>query len=68
MGRLLRRWLPRQPVPVEALPRIDHRPMLAAAMCEPCARRWLRGRSVWHPWCSVSLRHAFDLYFEKLQS
>lgn len=46
--------------------RIDHRPELAAAMCHACARRWLRGRSLWHPWCGNELRHAFDLYFERL--
>jgi hypothetical protein len=35
-------------------------------MCPSCARRWLRGRALWHPWCGVELRHAFDLYFERL--
>lgn len=67
MRRVLRRWLPNAVAPAAALPRHDHRPQLAAAMCPGCARRWLAGRSLWHPWCAVELRHAFDLYFERLQ-
>lgn len=66
MRRVLRRWLPRAPAPAETLHRPGRQAQLAAAMCSSCARRWLAGRSVWHPWCAVELRHAFDLYFERL--
>jgi hypothetical protein len=66
MRRVLRRWLPSPPALAETLHRCDHRPQLAAVMCSGCARRWLVGRSIWHPWCAVELRHAFDLYFERL--
>jgi hypothetical protein len=66
MRLALFRWWPRPPARAETLTQGDHRPLLAAAMCRTCARRWLAGRSTVHPWCTVELRHAFDLYFERL--
>lgn len=66
MKDLLVRWGGRRAPALSAVSRVDHRPELAAAMCGSCAQRWLRGRSLWHPWCGVELRHAFDLYFERL--
>lgn len=65
MRNLLARWRRLRPTPAGHL-RPDHRPELAAAMCSSCARRWLCGRRIWHPWCGVRLRDAFDLYFERL--
>lgn len=66
MKYLLSRWRHRRAPAMTTVPRVDHRPEIAAAMCPACAKRWLRGRSLWHPWCGVELRHAFDLYFERL--
>jgi hypothetical protein len=65
MRRLLSRWGLRPPCR-SIVTRADLRPQLAQAMCPACARRWLAGRSIWHPWCGVELRHAFDLHFERL--
>lgn len=67
MKHLLARWRRRHPPAMTVVHRVDHRPELAAAMCGACARRWLRGRSLWHPWCGAELRHAFDLYFERIR-
>jgi hypothetical protein len=65
------RWLRDRFRPVAttdpAAVRPDQRPHLAAAMCARCARRWLAGKSIGDPWCAVRLRHAFDLYFERLR-
>jgi Zn-finger nucleic acid-binding protein len=65
MKYLLARWRMRH-TPAKTHLREDQRPQLAAAMCDRCARRWLRGRSLLCPTCGVKLRHAFDLYFERL--
>lgn len=66
MRNLIHRWrLTRAPAREHL--RVDLRPRLAASMCAACARRWLAGRSLWHPWCAVELRHAFDLHFERLR-
>lgn len=65
MKHLLARWRRNCP-PATKLLRADLRPRLARSMCGSCAKRWLAGRSLWHPWCAVELRHAFDLYFERL--
>ncbi len=67
MRSLLARWRRRRPPAAAVISRVDHRPELAATMCESCARRWLRGRALWHPWCAVALHHAFDVYFERLR-
>jgi len=66
MRKAFRRWFPAVPAPAETVRRGDLRPRIAASMCLRCGRRWLAGRSIWHPWCVVQLRHAFDLYFERL--
>jgi len=63
-GLLARLRRPRPPANTHF--REDHRPQIASAMCDRCARRWLRGKSLLCPTCGVKLRHAFDLYFERL--
>lgn len=60
------RWWWRPPART-MVTRPDHRPLMTATMCPRCAKRWLAGRSLWHPWCAVELRHGFDLYFERLR-
>ncbi len=66
MCKAWRRWWPRVPDCV-TVPRPDHRAQMTATMCPACAKRWLAGRSLWHPWCAVELRHGFDVYFERLR-
>lgn len=66
MRYLMARWRRAQAPKTEHL-RADQRPRLAATMCRPCAKRWLVGRSLWHPWCVTELRHGFDMHYERLR-
>lgn len=65
MRTLLARWRGMRP-PATTHLRPGLRPELVDGMCRRCARRWLGGRALRHPWCWVQLRHAFDLHFERL--